>query len=911
MNTLHRRILFRYFIDKLREGASGLSCFSAGRYALAERLRQEVPFFRRCRLAHLIRMIQLASWRRVLTYREKALIPVAACPLAARDFLQRHFPDPSGARAAAHAHSISQLLKTLRKVVNSEPLGVFLAQLKDLVRASSHGRIDAGLLGHAKLQDLLLAEPFSRFYRLYTPSASEHCTFVQSKQYALPEGAILHTKAAASWGSLECPMEGLGTDLNAWGPDDASVWNFKVLVPIACSCAASLGGGVLSRPSRGAGALRSAHQQPQPACVCQGLLSGSGAACSLSSASRLSPPRDNPWTRRPRKEQTDLSTAVAAPSCLPSSRLQTPAAAAHAPDFASPPKTQPTKLQVQEGYLLLSLTGGPRGSEILPFSSGTSTAHSLGEDALSQVCLTTNAAGETQAFALDPATSALHAAATANGTSPPPPAGACGAFSEVGHSDNSSSRDEGRRAGVGSVHATPLSPETPSQLPHALASLREGLLAADVEEECSVSEARPLHDAPQKPQPDAPALLTVSRSHTGATPRSVSASPLGRKSQDSVERRAFPSPVHGLSADLAVRPPASPSSTIPEDATDECSSSAPPPKKGGEQTGCLQLHLSVHSTPDLLDEQQRKAPVLPFQHLEPRLSKTAGEAFGGDGCEALTSRPSRPLRSSRPQAAFRRSLSVSRVEGFNKRLAGTSATKGEGGFEEAGFVAHPNEKASEHRAETEDPKASTSPPSTRPFSSASFRQSPGAAEAPFKKQVLCKAQLAASAGICAHQKGEPAFEGALVRSQEGALVKGLKTPLAEAVSAVPRISFSSGECRCEEQGQLEKRVGAAPPEEFSRRTQQLLSVKSARIHPELGPPPLGNQAHQLEGSASRQSLGFSTAVAALYSAENWALHESLSESDKTLEPPLQFLLHRRSSPPTVPPAVFAVQHSEG
>ncbi|KAL8446996.1 hypothetical protein Emed_004680 [Eimeria media] len=217
----------KYFIDKLRQGSLSPSCFTEGRYALAERMREEVPAFSKTRLAHLIRMIQLASWNRVLTYRDKALIPVAACPAAAREFIQRHCTDPKGEKAAATAAAVSHLLKVMRKIVNPEPLGIFLAQLKDLVRWTTHERLDAGVYGHPKLQDLLLSDPFSRFYRLYTPEGNDHCTYVQSKQYLLPKGAVLHRKASVAWRSRECPMGGSDTPLA-----DSRVWQFKALVPI-------------------------------------------------------------------------------------------------------------------------------------------------------------------------------------------------------------------------------------------------------------------------------------------------------------------------------------------------------------------------------------------------------------------------------------------------------------------------------------------------------------------------------------------------------------------------------------------------------------------------------------------------------------------------------------------------------
>ena len=193
-------------------------------------MRDEVPAFKNTRLAHLIRMIQLASWNRVLTYRDKALIPVAACPAAAKEFIQRHCVDPKGEKAAATAAAIAHLLKVMRRIVNPEPLGIFLAQLKDLVRWTTHERLDAGVYGHPKLQDLLLSDPFSRFYRLYTPEGNDHCTYVQSKQYLLPKGAVIHRKAAVTWRPRDCPMGGSDAPLA-----DSRVWEFKALVPIGNS----------------------------------------------------------------------------------------------------------------------------------------------------------------------------------------------------------------------------------------------------------------------------------------------------------------------------------------------------------------------------------------------------------------------------------------------------------------------------------------------------------------------------------------------------------------------------------------------------------------------------------------------------------------------------------------------------
>ena len=71
-------------------------------------MREEVEAFKNMRLAHLIQMIQLASWARLLTYKDKALIPLAACTATAKDFLQRRFIDPKGSKAAAAAAATQQ-----------------------------------------------------------------------------------------------------------------------------------------------------------------------------------------------------------------------------------------------------------------------------------------------------------------------------------------------------------------------------------------------------------------------------------------------------------------------------------------------------------------------------------------------------------------------------------------------------------------------------------------------------------------------------------------------------------------------------------------------------------------------------------------------------------------------------------
>ncbi|PHJ18505.1 ost-hth associated domain protein [Cystoisospora suis] len=212
----------RYFIEKMRSNVTestpggSTALFIEGRYALAERLRQEIPMFRNMKLAHLIRMVQLASWKKLLTYRDKALVPVAACPVAAKECAQRNSFSAPGSENAATAHAaIEQLLRALSRIVDPEPTGVFLAQLKDLVRWTTYERLDCMILGHTKLQDLLLSEPFNRYYRLYTPEGNEHCTYVQSKRYALPWGGVLHTRCSMLWDPEGCPM------MESGGPDCA------------------------------------------------------------------------------------------------------------------------------------------------------------------------------------------------------------------------------------------------------------------------------------------------------------------------------------------------------------------------------------------------------------------------------------------------------------------------------------------------------------------------------------------------------------------------------------------------------------------------------------------------------------------------------------------------------------------
>lgn len=224
----------RYFIEKMRsnltEATPGgpAALFTEGRYALAERLRQEIPLFRSMKLAHLIRMVQLASWKKLLTYRDKALVPVAACPIAAKECAQRNSFSAPGSEKAATAHAaIEQLLRALGRIVDPEPTGVFLAQLKDLVRWTTYERLDCMILGHTKLQDLLLSEPFNRYYRLYTPEGNEHCTYVQSKRYALPWGAVLHTRCSMLWDPEGCPM------MESGAPDYALFGCWGMFPPLA------------------------------------------------------------------------------------------------------------------------------------------------------------------------------------------------------------------------------------------------------------------------------------------------------------------------------------------------------------------------------------------------------------------------------------------------------------------------------------------------------------------------------------------------------------------------------------------------------------------------------------------------------------------------------------------------------
>ncbi|RQX72931.1 OST-HTH associated domain protein [Toxoplasma gondii CAST] len=209
------KTLTAYFIEKMRHQPQSEDCngpetpfFSEGRYALAERLRQEVPMFKNMKLAHLIRMVQLASWKKLLTYRDKALVPVAACPVAAREFIQRNCLTAPGSQESATAlATVAQLLRALGRIVDPAPTGIFLAQVKDLVRWTTYERLDCMVLGHTKLQDLLLSEPFIRYYRLYTPEGNEHCTYIQSKRYPLPRGAVLHTRSSMIWDREACPME--------------------------------------------------------------------------------------------------------------------------------------------------------------------------------------------------------------------------------------------------------------------------------------------------------------------------------------------------------------------------------------------------------------------------------------------------------------------------------------------------------------------------------------------------------------------------------------------------------------------------------------------------------------------------------------------------------------------------------
>lgn len=191
---------------KEETGLSGSQGFTGGRYAFAERLRNEVKLFKDMRLGEVVHLVQLAIYSGVFVYSQRVLLPVSACEKSAEEM----FPGVTKPKQPV-CGTLEDVERIIATLVDNRKNGLVLAQLKQQFMLQFNKELDPNTFGFRKLQDLLLSSYFAEKYRLFVPLDSPHRTHIQNVQYPLPLGCRLFEKA-----KLEFDQKKFSTSICEW-----------------------------------------------------------------------------------------------------------------------------------------------------------------------------------------------------------------------------------------------------------------------------------------------------------------------------------------------------------------------------------------------------------------------------------------------------------------------------------------------------------------------------------------------------------------------------------------------------------------------------------------------------------------------------------------------------------------------
>ncbi|KJP88940.1 hypothetical protein AK88_01434 [Plasmodium fragile] len=171
--------------------------FNGGRYAFAAKLKHEIKHFKSKRLGDIIHLVQLAIHKGIFVYSQRILLPVSACEKSAEDL----YPKIKNFNYEL-CETLGEVMRIISLLVDHKPNGLVLAQLKQQFILQFKKELNSLHFGYKKLQNLLLAEPFSKHYKLYIPNCNMHRTHIQHKKYRIPDNCRIFQKESINVGSF-------------------------------------------------------------------------------------------------------------------------------------------------------------------------------------------------------------------------------------------------------------------------------------------------------------------------------------------------------------------------------------------------------------------------------------------------------------------------------------------------------------------------------------------------------------------------------------------------------------------------------------------------------------------------------------------------------------------------------------
>ncbi|SCN58689.1 conserved Plasmodium protein, unknown function [Plasmodium chabaudi adami] len=163
--------------------------FNGGRYAFAAKLKEKINEFKFKRLGDIIHLVQLAIHKGIFVYSQRILLPVSACEKSADEL----YPKIKSYNYEI-CKTINEVMNIISLLVDHRPNGLVLAQLKQQFILQYKKELNSLHFGYKKLQNLLLSDPFNRYYKLYIPNANLHRTHIQHRKYQTPENCKIFKK---------------------------------------------------------------------------------------------------------------------------------------------------------------------------------------------------------------------------------------------------------------------------------------------------------------------------------------------------------------------------------------------------------------------------------------------------------------------------------------------------------------------------------------------------------------------------------------------------------------------------------------------------------------------------------------------------------------------------------------------
>ncbi|SCN21606.1 conserved Plasmodium protein, unknown function [Plasmodium berghei] len=163
--------------------------FNGGRYAFAAKLKEKINEFKFKRLGDIIHLVQLAIHKGIFVYSQRILLPISACEKSADEL----YPKIKSYNYEI-CKTLNEVMNIISLLVDHRPNGLVLAQLKQQFILQYKKELNSLHFGYKKLQNLLLSDPFNKYYKLYIPNANLHRTHIQHRKYQTPENCKIFKK---------------------------------------------------------------------------------------------------------------------------------------------------------------------------------------------------------------------------------------------------------------------------------------------------------------------------------------------------------------------------------------------------------------------------------------------------------------------------------------------------------------------------------------------------------------------------------------------------------------------------------------------------------------------------------------------------------------------------------------------